>query len=120
LTRAQPLGYLPFAGDIVTPKCGVEDGGKFSERLPYLTLNSCFGARPVLAAATRFDDDASRADHFQRHGRDFGAKDALEYETLARKFLNGPLRATMQQCVRRGNGDLIRFDAVTQAFAVMR
>jgi filamentous hemagglutinin len=66
-----------------------------------------------------FDDVAARADHFQRHGRDFRANTAEEYERMAREFLNEPLRASVEECVRR-NGDTIRFDTATQAFAVMR
>ena len=67
-----------------------------------------------------FDDEASKADHLKRHGSDFGAKTADEYEKMAREFLNEPLGASVQECVRRGNGDTIRFDTVTEAFAIMR
>lgn len=71
-------------------------------------------------AATGFVDAASRADHFKRHGADFGATSEQAYESMARQFLNGPLSVTIVEGVRRSNGDVIRFDRVTQAFAVMR
>jgi len=70
--------------------------------------------------ATGFVDASSRADHFKRHGGDFGASSEQAYESLARQFLNGPLGATILEGVRRSNGDVIRFDRVTQTFAVMR
>jgi pyocin large subunit-like protein len=70
--------------------------------------------------AIGFEDEGSRDDHYLRHGSDFGLTSAEDYERAAREFLNGPLSTTIQRCVRRGNGDLIRYDSATQAFAVMR
>jgi pyocin large subunit-like protein len=77
----------------------------------------------VSGIATTFEDEASKADHFQRHGSDFGAKTADEYEKMARDFLNVPLdvfAGSVLECTRRGNGDTIRFDTITEAFAIMR
>jgi filamentous hemagglutinin len=82
------------------------------------------GGVPVVSGiATTFEDEASKADHFQRHGSDFGAKTADEYEKMARDFLNAPLDASVGnvlECVRRGNGDTIRSDTTSEAFAIMR
>jgi filamentous hemagglutinin len=77
----------------------------------------------VSGIATTFDDEASKADHFQRHGGDFDARTAEEYEKMARDFLNAPLdtsAGSVLECVRRSNGDTIRFDTITEAFAIMR
>lgn len=73
-----------------------------------------------MIAATGFDDASSRADHYQRHGAEFGFTSEVEYERAARDFLNGPLAVTILRCIRQGNGDIIRYDTVTQAFAIMR
>jgi len=70
--------------------------------------------------ATGFADDGDKADHFQRHGREFPAASEDEYERMAKEFLNAAPSATTVDCIRRGNGDMIRFDKVTQAFAVLR
>ncbi len=74
----------------------------------------------MSVAATGFEDAASKADHFRRQGEDFAAESEAEYQEMARGFLNGPLTATAVRCIRRGNGDLIRYDKATEAFAVMR
>jgi pyocin large subunit-like protein len=64
-----------------------------------------------------FLDRWDKDDHFQRHGGDFGAATADEYESLAIAFLGGDMSATMVECVRRG-GDRLRFDKVSYAFGV--
>jgi pyocin large subunit-like protein len=55
--------------------------------------------------ATRDDLD----EHFQKHGREFAAATAAEYEVLADQFLGGPPCATCVQC-RRRRGDTVRYD----------
>jgi hypothetical protein len=79
-----------------------------------------FCGNALSVVATGFADKGSRADHFTRHGADFGASSEAAYELLAIQFMNGGLSATIIEGVRRSNGDLIRFDRTTQAFAVMR
>ena len=56
-------------------------------------------------------------DHFQKHGNDFGAASADEYEAMAIAFLGGSLSATMVECIRR-NQDRIRFDKVKFSFGI--
>jgi len=73
----------------------------------------------VLTYATGFQDAASRADHFANHGSDFGATSEVEYEAMAVAFLNSPVRGTILQGIR-SNGDVVRFNTATEAFAVMR
>src|SRR6185312_16839686 len=38
----------------------------------------------------RFDSEVKLEDHWNRHGRDFGATSPAEYERQANRFLNGP------------------------------
>jgi filamentous hemagglutinin len=70
--------------------------------------------------AIGFEDASSRADHYERHGAEFGITSEFDYERAACDFLNGPLDASILRCVRQGNGDSIRYNMITQAFAVMR
>jgi filamentous hemagglutinin len=74
----------------------------------------------VEIGASGFADAAARVDHFEKHGADFGAKSAHEYEQMARDFLNQPPKPTIVRGVRRGNGDILRYDTESCAFAVMR
>ena len=55
--------------------------------------------------------------HFARHGEDFGAESADEYESLADAFMKGPLRHGALECTR--DGDLVRFDPRTDEFGVL-
>jgi hypothetical protein len=55
--------------------------------------------------------------HFVRHGEEFGATTADEYERLADSFMIGPLRDGALECNREG--DLIRFDPRTKEFGVL-
>ena len=50
--------------------------------------------------------------HFVRHGEEFDAETADEYQRRADEFMNGPLRQGALEC-RKINGDLIRFDPST-------
>lgn len=54
--------------------------------------------------------------HFVRHGEEFGAATADEYERLADAFLMEPLRDGALECTRKG--DLIRFDPRTNEFGI--
>lgn len=55
--------------------------------------------------------------HFARHGQEFLAETADEYERLADVFMTGTLRAGASECFR-SNGDLVRFDPRTDEFGV--
>lgn len=74
----------------------------------------------MSVVATKFDDSAERAYHYERHGAEFGASSDIEYEAMANRFLNDPPVPTMQECTRRGNGDMIRFDTATDFLGVVR
>jgi filamentous hemagglutinin len=58
-------------------------------------------------------------EHFYHHGAEFGALTPEEYQALADTFLGGPLPPGVQECHRKRNGDVIRFDPNTQAFGVL-
>jgi len=55
--------------------------------------------------------------HFARHGQEFNATTAEEYEELADEFMTGALRDGAEECVRN-NGDLVRFDSRTSEFGI--
>lgn len=57
--------------------------------------------------------------HFQRHGADFGAATAAEYELLASTFLTSPILAPTLEHTR-SRGDLVRFNTVSDHFGTMR
>jgi RHS repeat-associated protein len=56
--------------------------------------------------------------HFKDHGRDFGAKNAVDYTKQAQQFLRSPPPNTLTQ-VRSSNGDVVRYNAETNTFGVM-
>ena len=57
-------------------------------------------------------------DHFDRHGSDFDARDAEEYEARAVSFLDCPLdHPTVLEGIDSA-GDRCRFNTVTHEFAV--
>lgn len=65
-----------------------------------------------------FASPNERADHFRRHGTDFGAQNEIDYEAMAERFLLGPKSATCLDYTR-GMGDLVRFDLATDEFGVL-
>jgi pyocin large subunit-like protein len=73
----------------------------------------------VAIIATGFASPSDRADHFEKHGEDFAASSEVQYEQMAIAFLNEPKSMDILEGTRRSNGDTIRFDRITQAFAVM-
>ncbi len=66
----------------------------------------------------KFADNAKLADHFQRHGGDFGAKSAAEYESQADNFLTGPRGEGVLEKTR-DNGDVVRYSPATEEFGVV-
>jgi filamentous hemagglutinin len=59
-------------------------------------------------------------DHFTRHGGDFGASTAAEYEQQAAGFLTGPRGAGVLEKVRPfPNGDVVRYNPATEEFGVL-
>jgi filamentous hemagglutinin len=68
---------------------------------------------------SRFGSERQLNDHFNRHGSDFGARTAAEYEAQASRFLSGPRSSRVLESVRT-NGDIVRYDPVTEEFGVLR
>ena len=63
-------------------------------------------------------DPLELADHFKRHGHNFGVKTAAEYELLADHFLGGVKSSTTLEHIRQ-QGDLIRYDYATEEFGIL-
>jgi RHS repeat-associated protein len=66
-----------------------------------------------------FANSAKLLDHFERHGSDFGASTAVEYETMASDFLTGDLQSGVLEGTRP-NGDVVRFNPTTDEFGVIK
>lgn len=56
--------------------------------------------------------------HFAKHGHEFGAADAADYERMADVFMSGDLEPDAQQCTRPGGVDRLRFGFVTRRLGV--
>jgi len=75
---------------------------------------------PIAGGAPgEFADSAKLLDHYNRHGADFGATSAAQYEGMADAFLNGPRGTGVLQKVR-ANGDIVRYDPASEAFGVVK
>jgi hypothetical protein len=70
--------------------------------------------------ATTFAYWWKRSNHWYDHCAEFPEiADEVEYERRAAEFLNAPLSPTMVECVRSSDGDTVRYDRVTENFAIM-
>lgn len=56
-----------------------------------------------------FRNQLERDLHFAKHGNEFGATDAADYEKMADDFMSGALDADTGECTRPGGLDRIRF-----------
>jgi hypothetical protein len=56
-------------------------------------------------------------DHCLRHRVEVGAKDCPDYENKALEFLTQPPTSSMHEC-KRIHGDVVRYDSITDEFAV--
>ena len=68
-----------------------------------------------------FETYVDLIDHYGRHGQELGALDPVDYERMADEFMGQPPAdpALVLQC-RRRNGDLVRYNQVTEEFGVLR
>ena len=57
--------------------------------------------------------------HARIHGPEFNAKDATDYLVRADNFLGSPLRSTTEECMRRSDHAIIRWDTVTDEYGVL-
>jgi filamentous hemagglutinin len=72
---------------------------------------------PGVTRNGQFADTSKLEDHANRHGSDFGASTAAEYEQQANTFTNGPLGHGVLEKTRP-NGDIIRYNDVTGEFGI--
>lgn len=106
-------------------------GVKFKEHpraLVYLAAHPTH-VQQLAKTVDRYGDDVLRyinhrgfnpsllSDHFSRHGARLGAQSELEYELLAKVFLNRPAGGTVLTRTR-ANREVVRFDTVTEHFGV--
>jgi RHS repeat-associated protein len=75
-------------------------------------------SKEAASTKAKFGSGAKLLDHFQRHGGDFGAKDAADYQDKAAAFLTGKPADGVQESTRE-NGDVVRFNPKTQEFGVI-
>lgn len=61
-----------------------------------------------------------RDTHFAKHGQKVGAVDAADYERMADEFMFGARQPGTGECIRRKNGDRLRFNRGTRYLCVSR
>lgn len=74
----------------------------------------------MLTYTLGFRDPIDLQHHFWKHGAEFGITTADEYEALADVFLGGPRPASVLECQRRKDADILRFDDQTSFFGAIR
>ena len=72
----------------------------------------------MIETSVPFANQYERESHFVRHGAEFGAANAIEYETIADAFMYGALEPDARQCVRPNGIDTVRFNFVTHFQAI--
>ncbi len=97
---------------MITGAAGVGPPSKFPG-----TVGTSVGAKTTGSGA-KFADHAKLDDHFARHGSDFGAKNTLEYQAQADKFLTALKPAGVLEKARP-NGDIVRYNPSTDEFGVV-
>ena len=65
-----------------------------------------------------FNTAVDLTSHFGDHGADFGASNEVQYERLADDFCGAPLPSGALEC-RRRNGDIVRYNPMTDEFGVL-
>ena len=55
---------------------------------------------------------------FKKHGQEFKAATAVDYQALADAFLGGPLSSPCLQCKRK-DGDVVRYNPVSNEFGIL-
>ena len=77
-----------------------------------------FGVVGVRAeCASGFANNNTLESHYTDHGSDFGAKSAVEYQNLAKSFMNNNNSNILSKT--RANGDIVKFNNSTNEFGVM-
>ena len=73
----------------------------------------------MLKYTKGFKSALDLADHFLKHGSDFGAATADDYETLADQFLGGPLGSGVHECTRVRDQDSLRLSLLDEMFGAL-
>lgn len=74
----------------------------------------------MSVALTRgFETEEDLLDHYQKHWAEFGAMTPDEYLAMADRFIGGDLNSSSTRECHRRNGDRVRYNEVTEEFAVM-
>ena len=116
--RGAPKGEDAGATPASTPGGGAPPG--LTEN-PSDVLNSEEQDEDVEFGSTRgprFGNGDLLKSKFNKHGSDFGALTASEYENQAASFLSDPDNADVLQFTRKG-GDIVRFNPSTDEFGVL-
>ncbi|MNI14259.1 hypothetical protein D3C73_675120 [compost metagenome] len=104
------VGHTFYVGEL---KTWVHNTGPCDLPPDYFT-----GGTKATGSGAKFADQAKLDDHYARHGNDFGAKNALEYQAQADKFLTAAKPAGVLEKAR-ANGDIVRYNPNTDEFGVV-
>lgn len=112
LCRASPKGVPSVRSD-------VRAGFILDTRLSGLTAEGRYATR-FAPVSMPFSSTRERDLHFAKHGHEFGATDAIEYERMADEFMFGLMDADTKECIRPGNINRVRFGFGTHYEGVAR
>ena len=74
------------------------------------------GAQPTATSAVGFRSTARLVEHFEKHGREFGAISQAEYLQRAQQLRDAPVGGDIVEVVRQSDGIISRFDRGSGAF----
>lgn len=66
--------------------------------------------------AIGFRNQERLQEHFEKHGREFGASSAEQYDRMARALRDAPISPDILEATRKSDGVISRFDRTTGAF----
>ncbi len=76
-----------------------------------------YGDWPLWSSNRKYSAEENARYHFERHGREFGAKSLDDYMAMVHGFIHAPPDGT--QTINRNNGDTLFYDPKGNVFAVM-
>lgn len=114
---SQPSTVTNTGGSQVVDPKGTDYSNPLVDLPSSGNMYSSDGAKATGNGA-KFADQAKLDDHFARHGGDFGAKNTLEYQAQADKFLTASKPAGVLEKARP-NGDIVRYNPGTDEFGVV-
>ena len=72
--------------------------------------------QPSAASSVGFSSTARLAEHYQKHGREFGSISQAQYLQLAQQLRDAPVGGDIVEVVRQSDGVISRFDRRSGAF----